>query len=503
MEVKEGQLLAGKYRVERILGEGGMGVVLAALHVQLDQRVAIKLLRPAIAAALDATNRFLREARAAARIQGEHVARVMDVGTLESGAPYIVMELLDGKDLGQVVQTCGSLPVADAVDYVVQASEAIAEAHALGIVHRDLKPPNLFLTRRADGSPLIKVLDFGISKATSLEPPGAGPVVTATGLVMGSPHYMAPEQFRNTKHVDARADVWSLGVVLYELLTATRPFEAEGPWELMNVIHSEAFTPLGARRSDVPGDLQGIVSRCLQKDPARRYQNLGELALDLAPFGHASTGPLAERIGRIAGVPRSTTAPSAPSGEIPPLGVAVQPRTLVATSQDRASPALPTGHQWGRRLLAGATLLALASAVLWVSRTWWSSAPTGDAEEARMGADRENAPRDARRHTSPLGQQGPPLGPRQGPSQGAPAAMPPEDADRGAQPHIGAGGASAGARPDGDRTPSRPPPPVSKSAGASPPPPPARREPSPPRKARSLPSKSSPSDSNVFDRRKW
>ena len=151
MEVKEGQLLAGKYRVERVLGEGGMGVVLAAHHLHLDQRVALKLLRPSVAAQLDATNRFLREARAAARIQGEHVARVMDVGTLESGAPYIVMELLEGSDLGHLVYGSGPLAVADAVDYVVQACEAIAEAHALGIVHRDLKPPNLFLTRRRDG----------------------------------------------------------------------------------------------------------------------------------------------------------------------------------------------------------------------------------------------------------------------------------------------------------------------------------------------------------------
>lgn len=339
MEVKEGQLLAGKYRVERILGEGGMGVVLAALHVQLDQRVALKLLRPTLVAQLDAANRFLREARAAARIQSEHVARVMDVGTLDSGAPYIVMELLEGSDLGQVLHRSGALGVADAVDYVVQACEAIAEAHRLGVVHRDLKPPNLFLTRRTDGSPLIKVLDFGISKAApGLEPPGAAQVVTATGLVMGSPHYMAPEQFRNTKQVDPRADLWSLGVVLYELATATRPFEADGPWELMNVIHACAFVPLRERRGDAPPGLDAVIARCLRRDPNDRYQDVGELALALAPFGHAATGLLAERIGRIARASRA-----AASGSEPPGARSDRPPGSAPAAQNPAPGAPPPG----------------------------------------------------------------------------------------------------------------------------------------------------------------
>ncbi len=183
---KEGDVLAGKYRIDRVLGKGGMGVVVAAHHTTLRQNVAVKFLLAATAKRGDATERFLREARAAVSIQSEHVARVTDVGTLESGAPYMVMEFLTGSDLGQVLEERGPLPVEEAVDYVLQACEAIAEAHALGLIHRDLKPANLFVTTRADGSPLIKVLDFGLSKAT--KPDTLDASLTATNVVMGSPY---------------------------------------------------------------------------------------------------------------------------------------------------------------------------------------------------------------------------------------------------------------------------------------------------------------------------
>jgi serine/threonine-protein kinase len=187
-----GEVLAGKYMVDQVLGQGGMGVVVAGRHVQLGNRVAIKFLLPGAAQHPEATARFLREARAAVQIQSEHVARVSDVGTLDNGAPYMVMEFLNGSDLGQVLAARGApFAIEEGVSYLLQACEAIAEAHALGIVHRDLKPANLFLTQRADGSALVKVLDFGISKVMAGHDADAS--ITATATVMGSPAYMSPE----------------------------------------------------------------------------------------------------------------------------------------------------------------------------------------------------------------------------------------------------------------------------------------------------------------------
>ena len=214
--VKLGEMLAGKYRVERVLGAGGMGVVVLARHVQLDQLVALKFLLAQSLTNPKVVARFEREARAVVKLKSEHVARVLDVGTMEAGAPYIVMEYLEGEDLSQTVERRGPLPVAEAVDYLLQACEALAEAHGMGIVHRDLKPGNLFLTRRVDGKSLVKVLDFGISK---LEGGREDLALTQPAEVVGSPKYMSPEQLRASRLADARSDIWSLGVILYELIT--------------------------------------------------------------------------------------------------------------------------------------------------------------------------------------------------------------------------------------------------------------------------------------------
>src|SRR5512145_362635 len=229
-----GRVLAEKYRIDRIIGRGGMGIVIAATHVHLNHRVALKVQLPETQTQPGAQARFLREARAVAQLRSEHVARVLDVGTLEGVAAYIVMEFLQGADVCEHLAKHGPLPIPEAVDLVLQASEGLAEAHALGIVHRDLKTANLFLTARPDGAPLVKLLDFGISKI----PPLAheqGPV-TLTNTVMGSPTYMSPEQLRSTKTVDARADIWSLGVVLHELLTGRCPFEADSMADLIALI---------------------------------------------------------------------------------------------------------------------------------------------------------------------------------------------------------------------------------------------------------------------------
>src|SRR4029078_6172324 len=206
---KPGDVLAGKYRVDSVLGRGGMGVVLLVEHIELGQKMAVKLMTPGVIHDQQAVARFLREARSSAALQSEHVVRIFDVGTLQGGPPYMVMELLRGDDLGQVLLNAGRLEIRDAVIFLPQVAHAIAEAHAMGIVHRDLKPSNLFLTRRSDGTPLVKVLDFGISKAVSETGAGSHSRDTLTGATgfLGSPRYMSPEQIRNARHVDARTDV--------------------------------------------------------------------------------------------------------------------------------------------------------------------------------------------------------------------------------------------------------------------------------------------------------
>ncbi|WP_437631372.1 protein kinase domain-containing protein [Sorangium sp. So ce854] len=280
-----GDVLAGKYRIERVLGAGGMGVVLAAWHLVLERRVAVKFLLPEAAALPDASARFLREARAAAALDGQHIARVIDVGTLDSGAAYMVLEHLTGDDLGQVLQTRGPLPLAEAADYLLQACEAIAEAHARGIIHRDLKPKNLFLTRRPDGTPLLKVLDFGLSKFIATGDSVKEASLTATGLIMGSIHYMSPEQIRSLKYADVRTDIWALGVILYRMLTGRHPFEGDSITAVTAAIMMDTPTSLLTLRPDLPPAVGALVSRCLAKDPAVRVQSVTEIARVLAPFG--------------------------------------------------------------------------------------------------------------------------------------------------------------------------------------------------------------------------
>jgi len=321
---REGDVLAGKYRIERVLGQGGMGIVYAAYHELLAQQVALKLLLPEIARHPEAVSRFLHEARAAARIQGDHVARVMDVGTLDEGLPYIVLELLQGLDLGQVLVARETLPVDLVIDYVMQALEALAQAHALGIVHRDIKPSNLFLARTGDGSTRVKVLDFGISKTISHGDGAEGASVTATNAVLGSPAYMSPEQLRNSKNVDVRTDVWSIGVVLYELLTGRLPFHGENVVDLFAAISETVPRAPSADRATVPLAIDEAVMRCLERSPADRFGSVTDLAAALAPYGSASARASLERIDR----PR--VGPIAPKTvQVRPLGASADLATLV------------------------------------------------------------------------------------------------------------------------------------------------------------------------------
>jgi serine/threonine-protein kinase len=268
-------IIADKYRVESTLGFGGMGVVIAARHLQLDERVAIKLLRDDVQLDADNVERFLREAQAAVRLKSEHVARIQDVGTLPDGKPFMVMELLEGLDLGRLLQDQGQLARPVAVDIVLQACDAIAEAHSIGIIHRDIKPTNLFITQRRDGSPLVKVLDFGISKAQTT----AQLSLTQTSSMLGTPAYMSPEQMRSARNAEARSDLWSLGTVLYELVEGSAPFAAASFAELCIAVATD-----NPRSMTHAPELQPILEIALAKSPDDRFPSIAELALALEPF---------------------------------------------------------------------------------------------------------------------------------------------------------------------------------------------------------------------------
>jgi eukaryotic-like serine/threonine-protein kinase len=286
--VEIGTVVGGKFRIERLLGTGGMGAVAVATHLHLDQHVALKILNAEHAKNPDVCERFLREARAAARLRSEHVCRVSDVG-IDGQTPYIVMELLEGDDLASLIEK-GPLPIATAVDHVLQATIAIAEAHARGIVHRDLKPANLFVTRRLDGSPLVKVLDFGIAKAMTASPSK----LTNTDVLMGTPGYMSPEQLRALRTVDARSDIWQLGVILYEAVSGRVPFPAATITDMAIRVATEPPEPL-----DVDPAFREVVLKCLEKSPDRRYEDVGAFALALVPFGGPTAAANAALVAKV------------------------------------------------------------------------------------------------------------------------------------------------------------------------------------------------------------
>ena len=333
--------MGGKYVVERLLAQGGMGEVYLAQHEVLGEPVAIKVLLAQYLHHDEALSRFLNEAKAAAKIKSEHVARVTDVAVSERGMPYIVMEYLEGEDLEHLVQTGGPLVPADAVDMVLQSLDAIAQAHALGMVHRDLKPSNLFRARLPDGSHIVKVLDFGISKA-----PTASAKLTGTSSMLGSPMYTAPEQLRNARNATARSDVWSLGVILFELMSARLPYEGETLGELIVSMMERPPTPLGDVAPNVPVGLQEVVMQCLRRVEEERFDGVRELALALEPY--------ALQEGRGMGVARrlSTAQPqfaqavaSIPSNDL------VRP-TMTEWSRSHGTPHLPTKRtptswKWG------------------------------------------------------------------------------------------------------------------------------------------------------------
>lgn len=414
--VAAGDVIADKYRVQQVLGSGGMGVVVAAEHIELREKVAIKFLLDRAADDPELSERFLREARAAVKIKSEHVVRVIDVGRLPSGAPYMVMEYLEGEDLSQRIER-GPLPIEDAADFIIQSCEAMNVAHRSGIVHRDLKPANLFLTQRPDGSPIVKVLDFGISKVSSPEAQQLS--LTHTQAMMGSPLYMSPEQMRSSKDVDRRADIWSLGVILYELVTGDVPFSGATFPEVLVKVMTDPAPSLRALRPDAPEALDAIVRRCLAKSPADRYSSVAALAVALAPFASARTVGLHARLEQSLSVPapgtegaRGAAGPALGAtriegkGPMPALS-AVEAGAPGAGAPERLPPGTHTsweGEEAERlvpprpkllRLGVTASLLAIAGgAVAWLR---WAPAPpaalhAGVAEPAAPHAASELPP---------------------------------------------------------------------------------------------------------------
>ncbi|MGA2449335.1 MAG: protein kinase [Polyangiaceae bacterium] len=354
----KGSIIADKYEIEHLLGQGGIGVVVVAKHLALNKRVAIKYLKPKALANESIVQRFVREARLTAQITSEHTVRVHDVGTLLDAGPYMVMEYLVGEDLGKVLQS-GSLPIERAVDYILQACDALAEAHSLRIVHRDIKPENLFLAQRALHVPILKVIDFGISKmALAPEEEGQWARETAVGERFGTPLYMSPEQLRATAGVDHRTDIWSLGVVLHELLVGSPPFEGQDLPRLCASILTTPPVRISSVRPSVPSALESIVQRCLEKDPQRRFRNVAEFAQELAPFGPPSSE---ERVSRIREMIRHA------GGSVDPPGATFSGPRLPASPTPAASLAAPPSD--GRRvitMLMGAKFIAeRRRAVVW------------------------------------------------------------------------------------------------------------------------------------------
>ncbi len=351
-----GTVLMDKFRVEGTLGVGGMGVVLAAQHLGLGHRVALKVLLPALAGNTSVVKRFTLEAKAATRIHSRHVARVLDVGTLTGprlpprGVPYMVMEYLEGKDLAAYVRMGKRFAVGEALDLVLQAAEALAQAHRQGVIHRDIKPANLFVDERG-GKRTLKVLDFGISKILDEEPEEMQ--LTKTTTVLGSGLYMSPEQMRSSRGVDFRTDIYSLGVCLYELLTGTQPYTAASFSELVVKVNVEPPTPIRKYRPDLSDELAAAIAKAYARDPDDRYHSVQAMVAALDPFVEGQSAEVSHEIQAISRHPSMPPPPPTPALEPPEMG-----RTAAAVSHTRHSDPPPKGSS-SLGMVLGAALGAL------------------------------------------------------------------------------------------------------------------------------------------------
>jgi len=351
-----GEKIAGKYLIERVIGTGGVGVVVAARHIVLGQVVALKFLLPGAAHDKSDVRRFEREAQSAVQLKSEHVCHVHDVGELEDGSPFIVMEYLEGEDLAVMLRRVGPLPIVEAVGYLLHVCEGVAEAHSLGMVHRDLKPSNFFLTHRRDGLPLVKVLDFGIAKY-KIELEQQDVSLTQTRALLGSPVYMSPEQVRSARSVDHRSDIWSLGVCLFELLTDTVPFGGETVTGVAAAVSTDPVPPIARHRPDVPEGLATIIEKCLAKRTDDRYQSVAELAEALVPFGPSEAAYNLYRISGALGIKQRTGDSLLSDSARGNVALGTEQPTQISTSNTASKPVASGSMR--RTLLAAAALFGL------------------------------------------------------------------------------------------------------------------------------------------------
>jgi serine/threonine-protein kinase len=386
--LKAGDVIGGKYRVERLLGEGGMGMVVAAHHVMLDQPVAVKLL---YSDDEEAVSRLIIEAKSCARIPGDHVSRVLDIDRGPDGLPFIVMELLDGVDLYQVLASQGPLPRWLVVDYMLQALMGLAGAHARGIVHRDLKPSNLFLARRADGSQIIKVLDFGVSK--SILATEVDQSLTGAKAMLGSPPYMSPEQVRSPKTVDTRADIWAMGIVMYELLTGRLPFRGQEVQETFAMILEREVPPLRDFAPEVPQGMESAILKCLTKNRDERWSSVADLAKALVPFGSGTWTHAADEVRKtLTRAPAEDPNPSRPRVG---SGAVISSRRFDSDVQPTASTVIgkrkfqlgSDGSRWPMMITVAVSLSVLLFAIaLWIRRGHAAAQPGPEIDPEAMPA---------------------------------------------------------------------------------------------------------------------
>jgi len=380
--VSVGELIGGKYLIEGVIGEGGMGVVFAATHVDLHCTVALKVIRREFQQQPDLVARLMLEARAAAQIRSEHVCRVLDVARLESGVPYVVMEYLEGKNLAKLLEAKGRLSEKVAIDYVLQACEALAEAHRIGIVHRDLKPENLFLAEFPDGRRAIKVLDFGISKMLGGLPLPTNDGLTNPSAAMGSPLYMAPEQMAAARDVDSRADIWALGAILYQLVTGRIAFDGASLPAVCAAVLQQDPVPVRDYVEELSPVVELAITGCLVKDRGQRVASVAALAKLIAPYGSSSSIQSALRISRL--MHETTESPESSENssgtllsprQLPtprtPIPRATGPTTEQAlTSSKHSLPTVISSTKTRRtRLYVSATVVLLVAAGGWISRT--------------------------------------------------------------------------------------------------------------------------------------
>ncbi len=374
---QRGDVIADKYVVEEVIGDGGMGTIVKALHRELDEFVAIKLVKAAWLAEPAVLSRFSREARAVAKLKGEHVARVLDVGKTAQGVPFMVMEYLEGDDLGAILRH-GPASIQDAVDWIIEACDALGEAHTHQITHRDIKPENLFLVQR-HGRASVKLLDFGISK-TAL---GKDDNLHETSRMLGTPLYMSPEQVRASASTDHRSDIWALGAVLYELLAGVPPFVAETLPEVCAMILEDIPPGLSQFRTDVPPELEQAVFRCLAKRPEERFQSVAEMAIELLPLAHPRQHATVEhlaRVMRLAGVAApvlSSVPPAAAADRLsltgePARAYGITPGAFQRNAETVAMPLTRRKRRWALPL----ALLALLVAATGITLALWRSPAT-------------------------------------------------------------------------------------------------------------------------------